>query len=91
MIYSCEYRSDRDTQWTTRAELARKIRRRVYLSGRFTLRAGMSVTEYFDKYQFESTRALLPKYHDDVVSGHRLAHSVREEGCEDVRDSENMC
>ena len=50
---------DEDTRWNTRAELAREIRGRAHITGRFTLRSGMNVTEYFDKYQFESDPKLL--------------------------------
>ncbi len=50
---------DKDTRWNTRAELAREIRECAYISGQFTLRSGRNVTEYFDKYQFESDPKLL--------------------------------
>jgi orotate phosphoribosyltransferase len=41
------------------AELAADIDRTCRLSGTFTLRSGQTVTEYFDKYLFESNPQLL--------------------------------
>ena len=42
-----------------RSQLALEIRRRAYLKGKFTLRSGVTVDEYFDKYRFESDPKLL--------------------------------
>jgi orotate phosphoribosyltransferase len=42
-----------------RAELARRIYDTAHLTGSFTLRSGVTSTEYFDKYRFESDPALL--------------------------------
>ena len=43
----------------TRFDLARRIYQTSHLTGRFTLRSGVTATEYFDKYQFETDPALL--------------------------------
>ena len=43
----------------TRFDLARRIHQTSHLTGRFTLRSGVTATEYFDKYQFETDPALL--------------------------------
>jgi orotate phosphoribosyltransferase len=40
-------------------DLARTVNSRCRLSGQFTLRSGLTATEYFDKYLFESDPALL--------------------------------
>lgn len=42
-----------------RAALARDVDAASRVSGEFTLRSGQVVSEYFDKYQFESDPALL--------------------------------
>ena len=42
-----------------RGQLARVIHRRAHLTGNFTLRSGVTSTEYFDKYLFESDPELL--------------------------------
>ena len=42
-----------------RAELAHRIYDTAHLTGSFTLRSGVTSTEYFDKYRFESDPALL--------------------------------
>jgi orotate phosphoribosyltransferase len=42
-----------------RAELARRIYDTAHLTGSFTLRSGVTSTEYFDKYRFESDPVLL--------------------------------
>ena len=42
-----------------RAELAAAIYDRTHLTGEFVLRSGMTSTEYFDKYLFESDPVLL--------------------------------
>jgi orotate phosphoribosyltransferase len=42
-----------------RTDLARAIYDRTHLTGEFVLRSGMTSTEYFDKYRFESDPALL--------------------------------
>jgi orotate phosphoribosyltransferase len=42
-----------------RQELARTIYQRTHLIGEFTLRSGVTSTEYFDKYLFESDPVLL--------------------------------
>ena len=42
-----------------RQELARTIYQRTHLTGEFTLRSGVTSTEYFDKYLFESDPVLL--------------------------------
>ena len=41
------------------ADLARRVRDRCRLTGRFVLRSGREADEYFDKYQFEADPALL--------------------------------
>ena len=43
---------------TADASLAAGVHRACRLSGRFTLRSGKQVTDYFDKYQFESDPCL---------------------------------
>ena len=43
----------------TTVELAREVRDRCRLTGRFTLRSGRVAEEYFDKYQFEADPVLL--------------------------------
>ena len=43
----------------TRLDLARRIYQTSYLTGQFTLRSGVTATEYFDKYQFETDPELL--------------------------------
>jgi orotate phosphoribosyltransferase len=40
-------------------DLARDVNRRCRLRGQFTLRSGLTSTEYFDKYLFESDPVLL--------------------------------
>jgi orotate phosphoribosyltransferase len=42
-----------------RADLARRIGERAYLTGTFTLRSGLTSNEYFDKYLFEADPELL--------------------------------
>jgi orotate phosphoribosyltransferase len=42
-----------------RGQLARVIHRRAHLTGNFVLRSGVTSTEYFDKYLFESDPDLL--------------------------------
>jgi orotate phosphoribosyltransferase len=42
-----------------RAELAHRIYDTAHLTGSFTLRSGVTSTEYFDKYRFESDPVLL--------------------------------
>jgi orotate phosphoribosyltransferase len=42
-----------------RGELAHQIFKHAHLTGTFRLRSGQTSTEYFDKYQFESTPLLL--------------------------------
>ena len=42
-----------------RSELAATIFERTHLTGQFTLRSGVTSTEYFDKYLFESDPVLL--------------------------------
>lgn len=42
-----------------RADLARAIYERAHLTGQFTLRSGVTSTEYFDKYLFEADPAML--------------------------------
>lgn len=49
----------------TDVDLARRVRDRSRLSGRFVLRSGRVAEEYFDKYQFEADPALL----DELASG----------------------
>ncbi|MEV4072947.1 orotate phosphoribosyltransferase [Nonomuraea fuscirosea] len=46
-------------------DLARRVRDRCRLSGRFVLRSGRVAEEYFDKYQFEADPALL----DELAAG----------------------
>ena len=41
------------------ADLARRVRERCRLTGRFVLRSGRVADEYFDKYQFEADPPLL--------------------------------
>jgi orotate phosphoribosyltransferase len=43
----------------TDLDLARRVRDRCRLTGRFVLRSGRVADEYFDKYQFEADPALL--------------------------------
>ncbi len=43
----------------TRQELARKIFETAHLTGTFLLRSGVTSSEYFDKYRFESDPVLL--------------------------------
>jgi orotate phosphoribosyltransferase len=43
----------------TNADLARQVRDRSRLRGRFVLRSGRVTNEYFDKYQFEADPVLL--------------------------------
>jgi orotate phosphoribosyltransferase len=46
--------------WTvTNLDLARQVRDRCRLRGRFVLRSGRVADEYFDKYQFEADPVLL--------------------------------
>jgi orotate phosphoribosyltransferase len=40
-------------------ELARELYQACHLRGTFTLRSGLTATEYFDKYRFEAQPALL--------------------------------
>ena len=42
-----------------RQQLAREIRARAFLRGRFTLRSGATSATYWDKYRFEADPALL--------------------------------
>jgi hypothetical protein len=42
----------------TDVDLARRVRDRCRLTGRFVLRSGRVADEYFDKYQFEADPAL---------------------------------
>jgi orotate phosphoribosyltransferase len=44
---------------TERQRLARRLRERAYLTGRFTLRSGATSAVYWDKYRFEAEPALL--------------------------------
>ncbi|MEV5497167.1 phosphoribosyltransferase family protein [Nonomuraea fuscirosea] len=46
-------------------DLARRVRDRCRLSGRFVLRSGRVAEEYFDKYRFEADPALL----DELAAG----------------------
>ena len=48
-----------DAVSVTNADLARRVRERCRLTGRFILRSGRVADEYFDKYQFEADPALL--------------------------------
>lgn len=50
-----------------RLELARDIDRTCRLTGTFTLRSGQTVTEYFDKYLFESQPALLQRVGEGML------------------------
>ncbi|WP_329140385.1 orotate phosphoribosyltransferase [Streptomyces sp. NBC_01476] len=43
----------------TSSDLARRIHAVSHLTGRFTLRSGITATEYFDKYRFEADPVLL--------------------------------
>jgi orotate phosphoribosyltransferase len=43
----------------TNVDLARQVRDRCRLRGRFVLRSGRVADEYFDKYQFEADPVLL--------------------------------
>ncbi|NQW30461.1 MAG: orotate phosphoribosyltransferase [Ignavibacteria bacterium] len=43
----------------TRADIAKKVFDVSHLTGEFTLRSGITSTQYFDKYQFESDPLLL--------------------------------
>ncbi|WP_106234077.1 orotate phosphoribosyltransferase [Nonomuraea fuscirosea] len=49
----------------TDVDLARRVRDRCRLSGRFVLRSGRVAEEYFDKYRFEADPALL----DELAAG----------------------
>ena len=49
----------------SRTELATRVHRASYLTGMFTLRSGVTSTEYFDKYRFEADPVLL---HDLAVA-----------------------
>jgi orotate phosphoribosyltransferase len=51
----------------TDADLARRVRDRSRLTGRFVLRSGRIADEYFDKYQFEAEPALLGELADAMV------------------------
>jgi orotate phosphoribosyltransferase len=51
-----------------RAAVARTIRSKSKLSGRFVLRSGRSSTTYFDKYLFESDPKLLRSIAEQMVS-----------------------
>ncbi|HEY6496898.1 MAG TPA: hypothetical protein VIZ43_26780 [Trebonia sp.] len=44
----------------TDADLARRVRDRCRLTGRFVLRSGRVADEYFDKYQFEADPGIDP-------------------------------
>jgi len=48
-------------------ELARDVDRRCRLRGTFTLRSGLQVAEYFDKFLFESDPELLRRIVDRMV------------------------
>ncbi len=48
-------------------DLARRVRDRCRLTGRFVLRSGRVVDEYFDKYQFEADPALLGELAETMV------------------------
>ena len=48
-----------DAVVVTDVDLARRVRDRCRLTGRFVLRSGRVAAEYFDKYQFEADPALL--------------------------------
>ena len=48
-------------------DLARAVNSRCRLRGQFTLRSGLTTTEYFDKYLFESDPALLRDVVDAMV------------------------
>jgi orotate phosphoribosyltransferase len=48
-------------------ELAADIDRRCRLRGSFTLRSGLQVQEYFDKYLFEADPGLLRRVADEIV------------------------
>jgi orotate phosphoribosyltransferase len=47
--------------------LARDVDRKCRLTGRFELRSGISTTEYFDKYLFETDPALLRRIVDRMI------------------------
>ena len=49
------------------AELIAEINAISRLTGLFTLRSGQSATEYFDKYRFESSPALLGRIAEALV------------------------
>jgi orotate phosphoribosyltransferase len=48
-----------DAVGVSNADLARRVRERCRLTGRFVLRSGRVADEYFDKYQFEAGPPLL--------------------------------
>jgi orotate phosphoribosyltransferase len=48
-----------DAIGVSNADLARRVRERCRLTGRFVLRSGRVADEYFDKYQLEADPALL--------------------------------
>jgi orotate phosphoribosyltransferase len=50
-----------------RTELAREIYRRTHVTGEFKLRSGMTASEYFDKFRFESDPKLLRAIVDALV------------------------
>jgi orotate phosphoribosyltransferase len=69
------------------ADLARRVRERCRLTGRFVLRSGRVADEYFDKYQFEADPPLLAEgadtagrqvlvVEDVVTSGGQIAISA---------------
>jgi orotate phosphoribosyltransferase len=49
-------------------DLARQVRARCRLTGRFVLRSGRVANEYFDKYQFEADPVLLDALAAGMVS-----------------------
>jgi orotate phosphoribosyltransferase len=51
----------------TDVDLARRVRDRCRLTGRFVLRSGRVADEYFDKYQFEADPALLAELADAMA------------------------
>src|SRR5246127_2180370 len=56
-----------DAVVVTDVDLARRVRDRCRLTGRFVLRSGRVADEYFDKYQFEADPALLGELADAMV------------------------
>ncbi len=50
-----------------KSDLAKKIFQICYLKGHFTLRSGITSTEYFDKYTIESSPELLSAVTDHLI------------------------